>query len=73
METSFSIFKTRKIWLVQWQDHKGRTQQNLFLNEEAANVCYTRLVDEKDYAEYNNLQKFWQWADDVAHGHYEKR
>lgn len=63
-----STFKSQQIWIVQWEDYRNITQQNLFLNEEAAIACYERLLDEKDYAEYNNLEKFWQWADDIDHG-----
>jgi hypothetical protein len=59
-----------KIWLVQWEDHEGRTDQILFRNEEAAQNCYDRIYNEWFVDEdYTNLQKFWQWANDVDHGH----
>ena len=63
-----------KIWLIQWEDHEGRTQQNLFRNEKAADSCHERIRNEWFVNEdYTNLQKFWQWADDVDHGHYKNR
>lgn len=63
-----------KIWLIQWEDHEGRTQQNLFRNEAAADSCHERIRNEWfNDEDYTNLQKFWQWADDVDYGHYKNR
>jgi hypothetical protein len=51
----------QRIWIVQWVDCEGMTQQNLFNNREGAEACYSRLASD-DFADedFQYLEVFWQ-------------